>query len=45
VLPNYQLQLYASNFWVDGNFNVMMLEHSDTPIGRIDSVVCSRSIR
>jgi hypothetical protein len=38
VLPNYQLQLYASNFWVDGDFNVVTLQHGDTQIGRIDSV-------
>jgi tetratricopeptide (TPR) repeat protein len=38
LLPNYQLQLYASNFWVDGDFNVVTLQHGDTQIGRIDSV-------
>jgi len=38
VLPNYQLQLYASNYWTEGDFNVLTLQHGDTQIGRIDSV-------
>src|SRR5215469_8477819 len=38
LLPNYQLELYASNFWVDGDFNVVTLQHGDTQIGRIDSI-------
>jgi tetratricopeptide (TPR) repeat protein len=37
VLPNYQLQLYASNLWREGDFNVLTLQHGDTQIGRIDS--------
>src|SRR5215472_12534971 len=38
VLPNYQLQLYGSNLWSQGDFSVLTLQHGDTQIGRIDSV-------
>ncbi|MBV8144807.1 MAG: hypothetical protein JO184_07355, partial [Gammaproteobacteria bacterium] len=37
LLPNYQLQIYASNLWHEGDFNVLTLQHGDTEIGRIDS--------
>ena len=37
VLPNYQLQLYGSNLWSQGDFSVLTLQHGDTQIGRIDS--------
>jgi tetratricopeptide (TPR) repeat protein len=37
VLPNYQLQLYGSNLWSQGDFSVLTLQHGDTEIGRIDS--------
>ena len=37
-LPNYQLQIYASNLWHEGDFNVVTLQHGDTEIGRIDSL-------
>ncbi|HVN44810.1 MAG TPA: tetratricopeptide repeat protein [Steroidobacteraceae bacterium] len=36
-LPNYQLQLYASNLWHEGDFNVLTFQHGDTEIGKIDS--------
>jgi tetratricopeptide (TPR) repeat protein len=37
LLPNYQLQLYGSNLWREGDFNVVTLQHGDTQVGRIDS--------
>jgi tetratricopeptide (TPR) repeat protein len=37
LLPNYQMQIYASNLWHEGDFNVLTLQHGDTEIGRIDS--------
>ena len=37
LLPNYQLQIYGSNLWHEGDFNVLTLQHGDTEIGRIDS--------
>jgi tetratricopeptide (TPR) repeat protein len=37
LLPNYQLQIYGSNLWHEGDFNVLTLQHGDTQIGRIDS--------
>jgi len=37
LLPNYQLQIYASNLWREGDFNVLTLQHGDTEIGNIDS--------
>lgn len=36
-LLNYQAQLYASNLWHSGDFDVLTLTHGDTEIGRIDS--------
>ena len=45
VLPNYQLQLYASNFWQEGDFNVLTLQHGDTQIGRIDSASVTMRFR
>jgi len=38
LLPNYQVQIYASNLWHEGDFNVVTLQHGDTQIGRIDSI-------
>jgi hypothetical protein len=38
LLPNYQLQLYGSNLWHEGDFSVVTLQHGDTQIGRIDSI-------
>ena len=38
LLPNYQVQIYASNLWHEGDFNVLTLQHGDTQIGRLDSV-------
>jgi hypothetical protein len=38
LLLNYQAQLYASNLWHEGDFNVLTLTHGNTEIGRIDSV-------
>ena len=38
LLPNYQIQIYASNLWHEGDFNVVTLQHGDTQIGRLDSV-------
>jgi hypothetical protein len=37
LLFNYQAQLYGSNLWGNGDFNVVTLTHGDTEIGRIDS--------
>jgi hypothetical protein len=38
LLFNYQAQLYGSNLWSNGDFNVVTLTHGNTEIGRIDSV-------
>lgn len=38
VLLTYQTQLYASNLWTTGDFHVITLTHSDTEIGRVDSL-------
>jgi tetratricopeptide (TPR) repeat protein len=38
LLPNYQIQIYASNLWHEGDFNVLTLQHGDTQIGRLDSI-------
>jgi hypothetical protein len=38
MLFNYQAQLYGSNLWSNGDFNVVTLTHGNTEIGRIDSV-------
>jgi len=38
LLLSYQTQLYGSNLWSTGDFNVITLTHGDTEIGRIDSV-------
>jgi tetratricopeptide (TPR) repeat protein len=37
LLLTYQAQLYASDLWRSGDFNVVTLTHGDTEIGRIDS--------
>jgi tetratricopeptide (TPR) repeat protein len=37
-LLTYQEQLYASNLWSTGDFNVLTLTHGQIQIGRIDSV-------
>ena len=38
MLFNYQAQLYGSDLWSKGDFNVVTLTHGNTEIGRIDSV-------
>ena len=38
LLLTYQAQLYASDLWQTGDFNVITLTHGNTEIGRIDSV-------
>ena len=38
MLLNYQMQVYGSNLWQNGDFNVIALNHGNTEIGRIDSV-------
>ena len=38
LLFNYQMQLYGSDLWSNGDFNVVTLTHGNTEIGRIDSV-------
>jgi len=38
LLMNYQVQLYGSNLWTNGDFNVVTLTHGNTEIGRLDSV-------
>jgi tetratricopeptide (TPR) repeat protein len=38
LLFNYQAQLYGSDLWSKGDFNVVTLTHGNTEIGRIDSV-------
>jgi hypothetical protein len=30
LLPNYQVQIYASNLWHEGDFNVVTLQHGET---------------
>jgi hypothetical protein len=37
-LFNYQAQLYATNLWTKGDFNVATFTHGNTEIGRIDSL-------
>jgi hypothetical protein len=37
-LLSYQAQLYASNLWHNGDFNLVSLTHGNTEIGRVDSV-------
>jgi hypothetical protein len=37
LLMNYQVQLYGSNLWKNGDFNVVTLTHGNTEIGRLDS--------
>ncbi|MGH8277279.1 MAG: hypothetical protein ACRETH_11350, partial [Steroidobacteraceae bacterium] len=38
MLLNYQMQLFATDLWRSGDFNVITLTHGNTEIGRIDSV-------
>ena len=38
MLLTYQGQVYGSNLWRNGDFNVLTLTHGNTIIGRIDSV-------
>jgi hypothetical protein len=38
MLLTYQEQLYGSNLWRNGDFNVLTFTHGNTVIGRIDSV-------
>jgi tetratricopeptide (TPR) repeat protein len=38
TLMTYQLQLYASNLWKTGDFNVLTYTHSNTEIGTVDSI-------
>ncbi|MBS0579516.1 MAG: SPOR domain-containing protein [Proteobacteria bacterium] len=38
TLMTYQGQLYASSLWRAGDFHVLTLTHSDTEIGRVDSI-------
>ncbi len=38
TLMTYQAQLYASNIWKTGDFNVLTFTHSNTEIGKIDSI-------
>src|SRR6516162_10297456 len=38
LLFNYQAQLYASNLWTKGDFNVATFTHGNTEIGRIDAL-------
>jgi len=38
LLPNYQIQFYASDLWRQGDFTTLSLQHGETEIGRIDSV-------
>ena len=37
LLVTYQAQLYATDLWRTGDFNVITLTHGNTEIGRIDS--------
>ena len=38
LLLTYQTQLYGSNLWHPGDFNVLSFTHGNTEIGRIDSL-------
>jgi tetratricopeptide (TPR) repeat protein len=38
MLLTYQGQVYGSNLWHNGDFNVLTFTHGNTVIGRIDSV-------
>ncbi len=38
LLMTYQAQAYASNLWLNGDFNVLTLTHGATEVGNIDSV-------
>jgi len=38
ILLTYQTQLYGSNLWTNGDFNVVTFTHGNTVIGRIDSI-------
>jgi len=38
LLLSYQAQLYGSNLWHNGDFNLLTFTHGNTQIGRIDSV-------
>ncbi|MBS0377083.1 MAG: SPOR domain-containing protein [Proteobacteria bacterium] len=38
LLMTYQAQAYASNFWLNGDFNVLTLTHGATEVGTIDSI-------
>ena len=38
TLLTYQAQLYGSNLWHSGDFNVLTFTHSNTEIGQIDSI-------
>jgi len=38
TLMTYQAQVYASNLWKTGDFNVLTFTHSTTEIGRVDSI-------
>ena len=38
TLMTYQAQLYASNVWKTGDFNVLTFTHSNTEIGKVDSI-------
>ena len=38
TLMTYQAQLYASNIWKTGDFNVLTFTHSNTEIGKVDSI-------
>ncbi|HEX8809185.1 MAG TPA: hypothetical protein VF760_09340, partial [Xanthobacteraceae bacterium] len=37
LLMNYQAQLYGSNLWSQGDFNVVTLTYGNTEIGHLDS--------
>src|SRR6267154_3003033 len=38
ILLTYQAQMYGSNLWTTGDFNVVTFTHCNTEIGRIDSL-------
>jgi hypothetical protein len=38
LLLTYQGQLYASNFWRSGDFQIVTLTHSNTEIGAVNSI-------
>jgi tetratricopeptide (TPR) repeat protein len=38
ILLTYQAQMYGSNLWTNGDFNVVTFTHGNTVIGRIDSI-------